>query len=423
MKWPFEAGISFKEPELGQAEPCSRRELPLNPILRRKEQTRAMTLVERYIFKTVTAAFLAICLALTAVIWVTQALRELDLITGQGQSLLVFLVFNLLSLPTLLAIVAPIALFAATLSTLNKLNGDSELIVMSASGVAPLRLALPFLFLSLLVAALAAWLSISVIPESFRVLRDLISHVRADVITKVAQEGRFTVLDSGITFHFREKKGDALEGVFMEDARDPDKPSVYLAERGHTVAMGDTSFLILESGYVQRGQGVGKDPAMVTFDRYALDLSQLAQDAEQTIYKPRERSTADLLTDSTNDAYAQLTAGRFRAELHDRFSAPLFPLACMMIAFAALGTARTTRQGRGKAMGVAIVAIVVLRIAIFGISSLIVRSPWAVPLAYVVPLLVAAGSAVIAFRSSAFTSFARRHGTGLDRSYKVAAAS
>ena len=64
--------------------------------------------------------------------------------------------------------------------------------------------------------------------------------MRADVITKVAQEGRFTVLDSGITFHFREKKGDALEGVFMEDARDPDKPSVYLAERGHTVSMGGT---------------------------------------------------------------------------------------------------------------------------------------------------------------------------------------
>jgi lipopolysaccharide export system permease protein len=382
-----------------------------------------MILVERYIFKTVCAAFLAICLALTAVIWVTQALRELDLITGQGQSILVFLFFNLLSLPTLLAIVAPIALFAATLSTLNKLNGDSELIVMSASGIAPLRLALPFALLAFLVAALAAWLSISVIPESFKVLRDLISHVRADVITKVAQEGRFTVLDSGITFHFREKKGDALEGVFMEDARDPDKPSVYLAERGHTVAMGDTSFLILESGYVQRGQGVGKDPAMVTFDRYALDLSQLAQDAEQTIYKPRERTTTELLADSSNDAYAQLTAGRFRAELHDRFSAPLFPLACMMIAFAALGSARTTRQGRGKAMGAAIVAIVVLRIAIFGISSLIVRSPWAVSLAYAVPMLVTAGSALIAFKSSAFGNLAGRNATKLSRSYQVAAAS
>jgi lipopolysaccharide export system permease protein len=359
-----------------------------------------MILIERYIFRTVCVAFLAVCLALTAVIWVTQALRELDLITGQSQSVLVFLTFNLLSLPTLLAIVAPVALFAATLSTLNKLNGDSELIVMSASGVAPGRLAVPFVVLALLVAAFNAWLSISVIPESFRALRDLISHVRADVITKVAQEGRFTVLDSGITFHFREKKGDSLEGVFMEDSRDPAKPSVYLAERGHTVSTESASFLILEHGYVQRSQGDGKDPAMVTFDRYGLDLSQLAQDAEQTIYKARERSTGDLLTVDPKDAFAQLTAGRFRAELHDRFSAPLFPFACMMIGFAALGTARTTRQGRGKAMGAAIVTIVALRIVIFGISSLIVRSPWAVPLAYFVPLGVTLGAAIFAFRSS-----------------------
>jgi lipopolysaccharide export system permease protein len=356
-----------------------------------------MILVERYIFRTVCVAFLAVCLALTAVIWVTQALRELDLITGQGQSFLVFLTFNLLSLPTLLAIVAPIALFAATLSTLNKLNGDSELIVMSASGIAPLRLALPFVMLALLVAAFTAWLSISVIPDSFRALRDLISHVRADVITKVAQEGRFTVLDSGITFHYREKKGDALEGVFMEDSRDPEKPSVYLAERGHTVTTDSASFLILENGYVQRSQGEGKDPAMVTFDRYGLDLSQLAQDAEQTILKPRERSTRELLSVDSGDAYAQLTAGRFRAELHDRFSAPLFPLACMMIGFAALGKARTTRQGRGKAMAAAVMAVVALRIAIFAISSLIVRSTWAVPLAYLVPLAVAAAASITVF--------------------------
>ena len=349
-------------------------------------------------FKTVCVAFVAVGLALTAVIWVTQALRELDLITGQGQSFLVFLTFNLLSLPTLLAIVAPVALFVATLSTLNKLNGDSELIVMSASGIAPFRLALPFVLLAMIVAAFSAWLSISVIPESFRALRDLISHVRADVITKVAQEGRFTVLDSGITFHFRERQGDALEGVFMEDARDPDKPSVYLAERGHTVSTGSGSFLILENGYVQRSQGPGKDPAMVTFDRYGLDLSQLAQDAEQTVYKARERTTADLLTVDANDAYAQLTAGRFRAELHDRFSAPLFPFACMMIGFAALGTARTTRQGRGKAIALAIVAIVTLRIVIFGISSLIVRSPWAVPLAYLVPIGVTLIAGLVAFR-------------------------
>ena len=92
-------------------------------------------------------------------------------------------------------------------------------------------------------------------------MRDLISQVRADVITEGGAGGALHRSRFGDHLHFREKKGDALEGVFMEDARDPDKPSVYLAERGHTVSMGDTSFLVLESGYVQRGQGVGKDPA------------------------------------------------------------------------------------------------------------------------------------------------------------------
>ena len=383
-----------------------------------------MILVERYIFRTVFVAFLAVCLALTAVIWVTQALRELDLITGQGQSILLFITFNILTLPPLLAIVAPVALFAAVLSTLNKLNGDSELIVMSASGIAPLRLAVPFAALALLVAAFTAWLSLSLIPASARALRDVISHVRADVITKVAQEGRFTVTDSGITFHFREKKGDALEGVFMEDGRDPAKPSIYLAERGHTVTMGEASFLVLENGYVQRSQGPGKDPAMVTFDRYALDLSQLVQDAEQTIYKARERSTSELFSvDASNDAYAQLTAGRFRAELHDRFSTPLFPIACMMIGFAALGTARTTRQGRGKAMAAAICAIVALRIAIFFISSLIVRSPWAVPLAYFVPLAVTVVAGFMAFGGNWAVRFTASLQERLRRPLKAATAS
>jgi lipopolysaccharide export system permease protein len=94
-----------------------------------------------------------------------------------------------------------------------------------------------------------------------------------------------------------------------------------------------------------------------------------------------------------------------------------------MIAFAALGTARTTRQGRGKAMGAAIVAIVVLRIAIFGISSLIVRSPWAVSLAYAVPITVTLASAVIAFRSNWLTGLAGRHAFGLNRPLKIAPAS
>ena len=54
----------------------------------------------------------------------------------------------LIVMPTsLIAIIAPVALFAGVLYSLNKLNGDSELIVMSASGVGPGTLLRPFAIL------------------------------------------------------------------------------------------------------------------------------------------------------------------------------------------------------------------------------------------------------------------------------------
>ncbi len=113
-----------------------------------------MTLIERYILKISFTAFAACLLALTAVIWITQALRELDLLTGKGQTIFIFLTVTGLSLPALINVISPVALFLATLYALNKLNGDSELIVMSAAGMPPQRLMRPFLALGAFVCVI-----------------------------------------------------------------------------------------------------------------------------------------------------------------------------------------------------------------------------------------------------------------------------
>ena len=103
-----------------------------------------MLRIERYLFRTASTAFLAGLLTLTAVIWVTQALKQLDLMTSKGQTILVFLTMTGLGLPFLTAVIAPVALFASVLYCLNKLNGDSELVVMSASGISTARLLAAF---------------------------------------------------------------------------------------------------------------------------------------------------------------------------------------------------------------------------------------------------------------------------------------
>ncbi len=365
-------------------------------------EQRGVHLLERYIFRMAASAFLLCLGALTGVIWISSAIREMDLVSGKGQTLLVFLQVTLLTLPALVMIIAPIALFGAVLYTLNKLNSDSELIVMNAAGMAPVRVARPLGALTLLVAILTAYITIFAMPQSFRSLRDMLTKIRADVVTKFIQQGRFVTIDKGITFHFAEKTpSGAMIGVFIHDARDANRQTTYVAERGRIIDNEGAAYIVLENGSIHRQQDAQRDNAIVVYDRYAIDLDQFGADGEKIVYKPRERTTWELLNVDPKELYAQLQAGRFRSELHERFAGPLYPFACMLIGFAALGGAKTTRQGRGSAIAAAVIAMVALRILGFGAASLATRSAKFTILIYLVPLGASFMAGAVAWRTMA----------------------
>ena len=316
-----------------------------------------MLRIDRYVFRTATLAFLAGLTALTGLIWVTQALRQIDLLTNKGQSLLVFFTITGLTVPSLMAIIAPIALFIGVLYCLNKLNGDSELVVMSAAGVSPARLLRPFLALSTLVFVLVATLYVEVMPRSFNVIQTLTALIRADFIANFARPGAFNELAPGFIFHYRERGPDgSLRGVFMQDRRDPAHITTYIAEIGKTVTRDGETYLVLSKGTYQRPERSG-DSAIVTFDNYAIDLSEFVGKSD-TFKIPRERTTAELFAFDPKEPAAQRWAGRMRGELVDRLASPFYAFAAGLIGFAALGEARTTRQGRGLATGVAILIFV-----------------------------------------------------------------
>ena len=72
-----------------------------------------MSRLDRYILSTATVAFLGVVVVLAGMIWVTQALRQLDLVTSQGQTIIAFLAITSLTMPTLVLVIAPAALFIA----------------------------------------------------------------------------------------------------------------------------------------------------------------------------------------------------------------------------------------------------------------------------------------------------------------------
>ena len=344
-----------------------------------------MTRIERYIFKTALVAFLAGLFALTGVIWVTQALRQFDLLTSKGQTILVFFTMTGLTIPSLIAIIAPVALFAGVLYCLNKLNGDSELIVMCASGVGPGTLLRPFAILFAAVFVMVGWMTLEVMPWSFDFIQQLTARIHADFITNFARPGAFTELEAGFVFHYRERGPDgSLHGVFMQDRRDHAHITSYIAEVGQIAEKDGLSYLVLAKGSYQRPAESG-DSAMVTFDNYTIDLSQFMPN-DLAAKRPRERSTAELLNPDPKDDSAQRLAGKLRAELLDRFAGPLYAFTAGLIGFAALGEARTTRQGRGVAIGVAILIFSVVRLLGIVASNLVPTKPtaeyfvWAIPI-------------------------------------------
>jgi lipopolysaccharide export system permease protein len=121
---------------------------------------------------------------------------------------------------------------------------------------------------------------------------------------------------------------------------------------------------------------------MVAFDRYAFDMSKFSNRGHDVIYGIRERYLWELIAPDQKDALVQQMSGQFRAELHDRFTAPIYPFAFAALTFAFLGTPRTTRQSRNFSMGAAIAAVFGLRMAGFALSVMTVKSPMAALLQY-----------------------------------------
>src|SRR5256885_5724942 len=98
-----------------------------------------------YVLRQIVGPFLLFTLLLTLVVWMTQALRLLDLVINRGQSAGIFAYLTVLMLPSLIVVIVPIAFFGAAIYALNRLNSDSELLLMWSAGISRQLLALPVL--------------------------------------------------------------------------------------------------------------------------------------------------------------------------------------------------------------------------------------------------------------------------------------
>jgi lipopolysaccharide export system permease protein len=341
-----------------------------------------------YVLRQIVGPFLLFTLCLTLVVWMTQALRLLDLVINRGQSAGIFAYLTLLMLPSLLVVIVPIAFFGAALYALNRLNSDSELVVMWSAGISRLQIALPVLAAAVVAMAFTYACSLYLMPLGQRVMKDKVFDIRADIGASILREGAFTTPSDGLTVFIRELAPNGeIRGILVHDNRQPQRPLTYLAESGVLVQSQDGARLIMQTGNIEQGEANGARLSVLGFERYVFDLDQYAGPQRASDRDTSERYLPELFEAQSAPAVPAVRRGVYLAEAHNRLSAPIYCIAFALIALAATAKGRMARASYALRLSGAALMGAALRLVGYAAQGLAARNPEFNFILYLLPLM------------------------------------
>jgi lipopolysaccharide export system permease protein len=332
---------------------------------------------------------------LTCVVWLTQSLRFVEMIVNTGLSVTTFVTFTLLLLPSFLSLIGPIAVFAAVMFTYSKMLNDSEIVVLRASGMGPLRIGRPALLLAGIVMLLGYFNTTYLMPASFREFKDLQRELRSELSSLFLQEGIFNPVVDGITVFIRERsESGQLFGIIIHDERIPEKPVTMMAEQGAIVSSDKGPRVLMVNGNRQEVRQDDGRLSLLYFDRYTFDLSSL-NETEITLWRePRERYLNELFFpgDQAKEIY---NYRELRMEGLFRLSSPLLYLAFTAIGLSLLLGGDYNRRGQFLRILIAVCCVTAVQIVVLSIKNLGEKTPALEPVIYLLPLFTIAGFVLV----------------------------
>src|SRR3954447_616036 len=144
-----------------------------------------------YIFRQVLLALVVATGGLTALIWLTQSLRFIDLVVNRGLSMSVFLRLTSLLIPSFIAVILPITSYVVIQFVYQRMATDRELTVMRAAGLSPWALARPALAVALLATFAGYGLSLWAVPAATSNFRAFQWEIRNKLAAFLLQDGVF----------------------------------------------------------------------------------------------------------------------------------------------------------------------------------------------------------------------------------------
>lgn len=365
-----------------------------------------MTLLDRYIFRQLSVALLAVTIGLAALIWLTQSLRFVELVLDRGLSLAVFLELTGLLLPNFFSVILPITTFVVTLFVYVRLAGDRELVVMRNAGLSSWQLARPALILATLSAAVCMLLQVWLVPLTHTAFREWQYEIRNQMAAILLQEGVFSQVGDDMTVYARQRDADGtLRGILVHDARDKGSPVTILAEEGRLTATPQGPRVTLINGVRQQVERVappaGSPPGtgpqtrlnVLSFSQNSIDIARAARTNDVRNRDSRERGIGELLNPDPAEHLSDRDARKFRAEAHQRLASPFTAIGFAMVGLATALTGQFRRHGGSARLGIGIglvVGLLALGLTLGNVAAGNNAFIWAIWAQTLLPILLAA---------------------------------
>ncbi|HCS65208.1 MAG TPA: LPS export ABC transporter permease LptF [Cellvibrio sp.] len=242
-------------------------------------------------------------------------------------------------MPNLLELILPLGFYLAILLAYGRMYIESEMVVLSATGMSQWQLVritmVPAALVALVVAAFSFWLS----PLGAQLTQQVLAEQRSRSEFESLQEGRFQAIGQGRIMTYVEQVSDdnkRLEQVFVAQQDGESNSTIVIAETGEQTYKPDYGqrYLVLHNGYRYEGR-----PGTVEF--------KITQFSEWGRYLPPTTSEAAFESEADAKTTAELITANdleSKAALQWRISMPLMVIIATLLAVPLSKT--NPRQGR-----------------------------------------------------------------------------
>ncbi|MEH6583543.1 MAG: LPS export ABC transporter permease LptF [Halioglobus sp.] len=246
-------------------------------------------------------------------------------------------------MPGFLELIIPLGLFIGILMSYGRLYVESEMVIFSACGISPTRLAGYTMVPAGVVMLIVAGLSLYITPLGAARSQALLDDPRSSQGLNALTAGRFQTQSKASLVSYAESveaETGIMKSVFLSQ-RDEDsdgKPTmmVTVAEEGEIIVDEESGarYLELRNGYRYQGVPGQLEYQVVRFERFG-ELIPEPKDSIRTVYPVDGRSTRALLA---SDSAEDIAALQWRLSL---------PMTVPIVAIIALTLSRTDhRRGR-----------------------------------------------------------------------------